>query len=216
MASPMRLVKEPKQQRSRDTLAFILQATVELITDSEDGSFSLRAVAERAGISQGTLYARFPTRDELLAYVHHHLWQSNARAVDAWADAQPELDLRDPAALERLVRSAITFYADHMRAHRPLVHALARAMHHVPRLAVRQREESVAQLERIGDVARRLLRQRWTPALTARFELATRIVVGLVRDASLSGPTDPAVLRLSTEDLVARLTPIVMGLLTEA
>ncbi|MCC6621548.1 MAG: TetR/AcrR family transcriptional regulator [Deltaproteobacteria bacterium] len=216
MTSTMRLVKEPKQQRSRETLAYILQATVEVITDSEDGSFSLRAVAERAGISQGTLYARFPTRDELLAYVHHDLWESNRRAVEAWADAEPALAADDRAALERLVRSAIASYADHMRAKRPVVYALSRAMHHAPRLAVRQREESVRQIQRVGDVARRALAGRWTPALAARFELATRIVVGLVRDSSLHGPTDPAIMRLATPELVERLTPIVMGLLVEA
>ena len=113
-----RIKNAPKQQRSRETLAAILQATVEVLRDSADGSFSLREVAERAGISQGTLYARFPTRDELIEYVHLTLWDNNQAAVEAFAAAQaqtiptgPAERAPDRATLERLVRTAIAWYA---------------------------------------------------------------------------------------------------------
>ena len=217
----MRLEKEPKQQRSRETLAIILQATIEVLQDSEDGSFSLRAVAERAGISQGTLYARFPTRDELLAYVHHSFWEGNRAAVDAWAAAhrppngppdRPNGAL-DRDALERLVRGAIIWYTNHLRDGRPVLQALTRAMNHAPKLAACQRDESLAQLQRVTLLAAEVLGERWTPTVADRFEMAIRIVIGLVRDTSLLGPADPARLRLDVDGIAQHLTPIVMGLI---
>lgn len=215
-----RIKNAPKQQRSRETLAAILQATVEVLRDSADGSFSLREVAERAGISQGTLYARFPTRDELIEYVHLTLWDNNQAAVEAFAAAQaqtiptgPAERAPDRATLERLVRTAIAWYAGHMREQRPVLMALTRAMNLVPRLATLQREQTILQIARITEIAKIMLGSRWSPETQTRFDTATRIVVGLVRDTSILGPADPACMRLTVEDLVERLTPIALGLI---
>jgi len=214
----MRLKNEPKQQRSRETLAIILQATVQVIQDSDDGSFSLRAVAERAGISQGTLYARFPTREELLEYVHHDYWERNVKAVETFAAENaiaPDVTLDRPG-LEALVKKAIAFYADHMREGRPVLQALTRAMEHAPRLVTLQRDKNLEQLERVLGVAERILGARWTPAVKSRLETAIRLAVGMVRDATVLGPADPAVMRLTTDDLVQHLTPIALGLIDPA
>ena len=68
------LTHEPRQARSRETLRRIVAATLQLARTSLDGDFTLREVAEVAGIAQGTLHARFPSKEELLAYVHEVFW----------------------------------------------------------------------------------------------------------------------------------------------
>jgi len=50
-----KLIREPRQARSRETLSRIVEATLSLSRESLDGGFTLREVADRADIARGTL-----------------------------------------------------------------------------------------------------------------------------------------------------------------
>jgi AcrR family transcriptional regulator len=58
--------KGPRQERSRVTVESIMQATLELIAKDGFHTLTTTKIAERAGISVGSLYEYFPNREAIL------------------------------------------------------------------------------------------------------------------------------------------------------
>ncbi|KTT03495.1 TetR family transcriptional regulator [Pseudomonas oryzihabitans] len=58
--------KIPRQARSANTLAVIVEATARILEERGMGGFTTNAVAERAGVSIGSLYQYFPSKEALL------------------------------------------------------------------------------------------------------------------------------------------------------
>ncbi len=56
----------PKQQRSRDKVGLILDAAIQVLERNGERGFNTNAVAERAGVSIGTLYRYFPDKEAVL------------------------------------------------------------------------------------------------------------------------------------------------------
>ena len=54
--------KAPRQKRSQNTMDVILQATGELICARDLDGFGTNQIADRAGVSIGSLYQYFPIR----------------------------------------------------------------------------------------------------------------------------------------------------------
>lgn len=90
----------PVQQRSRQTLEAVLVAATELFARSGEKEFTLPQVAKRAGVSVGTVYRRFATKEDLLAAVFDRLRQAERNNVTArweaidWA-SMPIRDMTD-------------------------------------------------------------------------------------------------------------------------
>lgn len=60
--------REPVQERSRDTVRVILEATTLLLQDGENvDTLTMKDIARRAGVSDATLYRFFLTKESLLA-----------------------------------------------------------------------------------------------------------------------------------------------------
>jgi AcrR family transcriptional regulator len=59
--------RSPRQARSRATWAAIVEAAAQILERDGAGSFSTGSVAERAGVSIGTLYQYFPDKQAILA-----------------------------------------------------------------------------------------------------------------------------------------------------
>ena len=79
-AAPQR--RQPVQERSRQTVARILDAADTLIDEGGVEAVTTRAVADRAGVTYPSLYRFFADRDEILdQLVTHHLAELDARAV---------------------------------------------------------------------------------------------------------------------------------------
>lgn len=64
--------KLPSQERSRSTVASILQAAAEVLAQSGAEQTSVAAVVRRAGVSAGTFYQYFPNKEALLAALLRH------------------------------------------------------------------------------------------------------------------------------------------------
>jgi AcrR family transcriptional regulator len=58
--------KRPKQGRSLETVKVIVEAAARILEARGHGGFSTNAVAERAGVSIGSLYQYFPSKDALI------------------------------------------------------------------------------------------------------------------------------------------------------
>ncbi|MDJ0789673.1 MAG: helix-turn-helix domain-containing protein [Myxococcota bacterium] len=61
--------KRPRQRRARESVEAILEATRQLLTEGPIESFSTDAIAERAGVSVGTLYQYFEDKADLVREV---------------------------------------------------------------------------------------------------------------------------------------------------
>jgi AcrR family transcriptional regulator len=64
-----RFFRPPQQVRSRETLDRILDAAEQVLTEKAFGEATLAEIMDRAGVTVGAFYRRFPDKDALL----HHL-----------------------------------------------------------------------------------------------------------------------------------------------
>lgn len=65
--SPVEPRKEPKQERSRQTYQVILQGASKIIRKFGVQKFSTNKVAEESGVSIGSLYQYFPSKEAVIA-----------------------------------------------------------------------------------------------------------------------------------------------------
>jgi len=60
----------PQQKRSRESLERVLEAALEVLTEGGYEAFTIAEVCKRAGVSVGSVYNRFPSKDDLFLAVH--------------------------------------------------------------------------------------------------------------------------------------------------
>jgi len=80
--------KKPKQTRSADLVASILAAAVEVLEQEGASRFTTTRVAEKAGVSIGSLYQYFPNKAAILFQLQSDEWRQTATMLeDILADA---------------------------------------------------------------------------------------------------------------------------------
>jgi AcrR family transcriptional regulator len=90
--------RTPRQKRAEDTLEVLLQATeLAIVRYGFHGSTTNR-IAEMAGVSIGTLYHYFPTKESLVQAVVHRMWREEFEAMSA------EMARLGDAPIERTIR----------------------------------------------------------------------------------------------------------------
>lgn len=196
------LTHEPRQARSRETLRRIVAATLDLARTSLDGDFTLREVAEVAGIAQGTLHARFPSKEELLTYVHEIFWTERLARIRAFFADHP---VHEPARAT-LTAGIAEALAETRQSH-AVSQVFARAMVDSRRLAARhQHFQSTATRLVCDEVHRR------TGASDKRLRFAIRLVTAALRapHPSLDNPET----RFSDAELVPEIEQLVLQLVT--
>ncbi len=67
--------KSPSQARSNDLVGAILQAAVRVLMEEGAARFTTARVAERAGVSVGSLYQYFPNKASILFRLQSEEWQ---------------------------------------------------------------------------------------------------------------------------------------------
>jgi AcrR family transcriptional regulator len=98
--------KEPKQARSADVVAAILEAAAQVLAREGAQRFTTARVAEKAGVSIGSLYQYFPNKAAILFRLQSDEWRQTSELLRAILE-----DVQRPP-LERL---------------RTLVHAFVRS-----------------------------------------------------------------------------------------
>ena len=152
--SPVAPRKRPRQQRSRETVARILDAAAEVFADVGYTAATTNAVAERAGVSIGSLYQYLPNKEALLAALaERHLDDAVSRLGPRLAELRDrELDIAalaeamvglaidlndDPAGLHHLLFTAAPRTAEVVERYADLIDVVvAEAAHHLRRLGV--------------------------------------------------------------------------------
>lgn len=111
-AASFRSRKLPRQRRSRATVEALVEATARLLAERGYRGATTRRIAERAGVSVGSLYQYFPSRDALVtAVLERHV----AHVLDTAAALFRRLE---QAPLEELIRRLVTAVLElHERDH---------------------------------------------------------------------------------------------------
>ncbi len=79
--------KNPTQPRSRATVDAVLDAAAHILEDQGLAAFNTNAVAERAGVSIGSLYQYFPSKDAILVSLIERESEGFARQMTEAADS---------------------------------------------------------------------------------------------------------------------------------
>ncbi len=130
--------KQATQERSRATVEALLAATARVLVREGYDRASTNKIAAAAGVSVGSLYQYFPSKEALVAavqdrHVEHML--SEVRATMTQAVHRPL-----PEAARELVRVMIAAHAVSPKLHRVLVEQIPRV-------------RGLAQIERVGEEA---------------------------------------------------------------
>jgi AcrR family transcriptional regulator len=89
--------KQPQQARSADLVAAILEAAVQVLAKEGAGHFTTARVAEKAGVSVGSVYQYFPNKAAILFRLQSDEWRQTTdllRAILADLERPPLERLR--------------------------------------------------------------------------------------------------------------------------
>ena len=96
--------KKPKQARSEDLVAAILEAAIQVLAQEGAQRFTSARVAERAGVSVGSLYQYFPNKAAILFRLQSDEWRETGDLLGNILEDKTRLPLE---RLRRLVQAFI-------------------------------------------------------------------------------------------------------------
>lgn len=105
-----------REAQARQTRAAIVEAALALVGEDEDGQLTFARVAERAGVSEPTVYRNFPNREALIAALSEHVTErfrgprmpDEADDLPAATIAVAEYFAENPQMLRASLRSGAT------------------------------------------------------------------------------------------------------------
>ncbi|MFF2088392.1 TetR/AcrR family transcriptional regulator [Nocardia sp. NPDC058176] len=110
--------KTPRQQRSRQTVDTLLEAAAQVFS-REGITATTNRIAERAGLSIGTLYQYFPNKEAMLhALAERHLLDAGQQLGAVFAQLRA-----DEPPFDESMRAIMVVVAD-LHRERPALHAL--------------------------------------------------------------------------------------------
>lgn len=174
-STPLNPRKRPKQHRSRETVSAILEATARVLVEDGFDKTSTNRVAKVAGVSVGSLYQYFPSKEALvMALCEQHC----EKMLTLFGDLSLTLlDAPLPVAVRTWVRSMLDAHRVDPRLHRALVH-----------LALHIGLENLERFDRRGrELVRAYLTQRADEILPTNLELAAFVLCTAVESITHRG-----------------------------
>jgi AcrR family transcriptional regulator len=110
-------IRPPRQQRSREAWARVLDAGVALLEDGGYDAFTIAALCERAGVAPPAIYARTTNKEALFLAVYEH-------GIARLAPVQQALEDAAAATPEQVVRAAVGSVLSGMLAQRRFLGAV--------------------------------------------------------------------------------------------
>jgi AcrR family transcriptional regulator len=190
--------KEPRQARSLATVEAILVATARVLTRDGYDHASTNKVAVEAGVSVGSLYQYFPSKESLVAaLIDRHLSHITA-LLETNIDVLHEAAL--PVAARALVKLMIAAHA-----HNPKLHKVIAEQ--VPRVGRLNRIHDVER--QIGERVRALLERRRAEIRPENLDLAVFVLVTAVESLTHRATVDETG-RFDEEELADAVTDLVL------
>ncbi|MBE1293645.1 MAG: TetR family transcriptional regulator [Rhodobacteraceae bacterium] len=192
---PVNPRKKPRQARAQATVDAILQASAHILVAQGFEGFNTNAVAERAGVSVGSLYQYFPNKEAIIAEMVRAKRTRLLNGLQAAEVAHQKSAL--PEALAALVAATIA----HQKGWPQLSQSLDRAAALVP-----LSEGGAALTVAILDVLQRVLRRHGVADVEVAALDLLSLCRGMIDGALLRGETD-------TDALQARVMRAASGYL---
>lgn len=188
--------KAPRQERSKDTVGSILRATARILTrDGYEGA-STNRIAEVAGVSVGSLYQYFPSKDAIVAAL-----------IDAHCEEMFEVFRRELVAvagadLEHAARAVV---AAQIEAHKvnPRLHRVF--LEQLPKVGMLKRFHEIGR--RSEALVRTYLEARRGEMRPANLDLAAFLLVTTVEAVTHAAVIDQPE-RLDDPDFVPEVTAL--------
>jgi AcrR family transcriptional regulator len=117
--------KLPKQSRSRFTVEAILQATTHILVEEGYDKANTNRIAERAGISIGSLYQYFPNKEALMTALMEQHAQEMAELVETKLDRLFDSPLE--IAIPEIITAVVAAHAINPRLHQVLSDEIPRS-----------------------------------------------------------------------------------------
>src|SRR6478752_2317725 len=111
--------REPKQQRSRQTVEAVLEAVQRVLKRHGAEALTTNRIAEAAGVSIGSLYQYFPDKQAIYSALHH-------RHIDDVIQVMERTVAERTASLEDFARGLVERLAD-LHVADPVLHELVAA-----------------------------------------------------------------------------------------
>lgn len=165
--------KAPLQARALATHDAILEAAAQIIGAGGLSAFNTNAVAERAGVSIGSLYQYFGNKDALMVALIHRQQQQQLQSVAVAVMATGDADL--PTVIRAIVRAAMQHHHDNSLLASAIDHEEAR----LPLDA-----ELTGYLHQGGEMVRALLERYAGEFGAVDLDRAVRTLPALVRAAT--------------------------------
>ncbi|HEY4066504.1 MAG TPA: TetR/AcrR family transcriptional regulator [Burkholderiaceae bacterium] len=186
--------KAPRQSRSQATVNAILDATARILVECGIKAASTNAVAERAGVSVGSLYQYFPNKGAMITALHARHGEEMMAVIQRALNQAMDATLED--ALAGLIEAAVEAHRVDADLHRVLEQYLGDETwdaRHAEYIGVME-ERVVAMLARHRDrISAPDLKLAAFMLMTASHELIHAVVLDRPRGVSL---------KQSTQDIV--------------
>jgi AcrR family transcriptional regulator len=175
----------PSQARSGQTIRIIFEATAQVLSDSGEGALTTNRIAQRAGVSIGTLYQYFDSKEAIVLAMLAREREQILSTLDLFltntnSDNSDPLKSDPRMVLRAFIQCYVGAFGSGAPGHRALIR-LAWRLDHQQVLLQSLREASDRIALHIGRIKHPLLRP---PSPAIAFVL-TRLLAGTVRSASL-------------------------------
>jgi len=196
--------KMPAQRRSQFTVNVIKEAAAHILVAQGYKNFTTNKVAQRAGVSIGSIYQYFPSKESLIAAIKQdHFTELRQLMLDAYQSTENE-PLKE--VTKQFIIAAIKGHMMSPELHRIL-------SHDVPNLAVKEdnnEADSIRQLvEQLFEHRKAEVRDDLNIPLAAK--IITKSIEHLVHEAVLF---EPELFQLG--DFCAELNHFIMAYLTKS
>ncbi|ENU09872.1 TetR/AcrR family transcriptional regulator [Acinetobacter calcoaceticus] len=189
--------KRPRQARSVATFEAILEAAARILESLGFAGFNTNAVAELAGVSIGSLYQYFPSKDALIVeLIRRERAELSKRIVEAIQQSDAT-DLKEKLKLKLIIHAAVQHQLS-----RP---QLARTLEFASELIGKDVEESELQHELEIIISDLFIRSGISHAQTAAQDVIA-LSKGMINAAGIAGESD-------LNDLQQRVEKAVFGYL---
>ncbi len=126
--------RKPSQARARESVDAIVEASAQVLEQRGYQAATTNRIAERAGVSVGTLYQYFNNKDEIFDAL---IEQEAARYLQALEQAMPGPEMPHREAIRTLLEAAY--------AHHRLVLGIRLVMRNLPSTAYSERSRAIRQ-----------------------------------------------------------------------
>ena len=197
----------PRQARAAQTVASIVEAAAQILEKGGLAAFTTNAVAERAGVSIGTLYQYFADKNALLMALAR---EEMATALGEVGRAlQGEGDPSVDGRVRAMVRAIVHAFRGRQRARKAVVQALLAQGTGIELIA-----PVAAFIARAGETVGRGPNPLVGPLTREQAFVVSRSLMGVVRAAVLE--EQPFLASRAFEDEIVRMIVAYLGAVTEA